>query len=89
MKRTIRDIRNLRRMDLLGRDFQPDQAQKMCWDKHKFPTKNEARDFASRGERLNNFGRQESYKCKLCGNFHLTTITSAVWKTMTKPKNAG
>lgn len=60
-------------IERLGRSITPARAQRMCLDKRQFPTKNEARDFSLRnGKKYGN--EQGSYRCGLCGNFHLFTI---------------
>lgn len=61
-------------IERLGRSITPARAQRMCFDKRQFPTKNEARDFSQRGARKYGNCAQEPYKCGLCGKFHLATV---------------
>lgn len=62
-------------MELLGREISPELGKRMCLDKKQFYTRNEARDFASRGFRQLDHTHQKPYKCRLCGYFHLTTVS--------------
>lgn len=61
----------------LGREIQYDRAKRMCLDKREFPTRNEARDFAARGERKMHHTKQKPYRCLLCGKYHLATVRKA------------
>jgi len=83
-KYKAKELQNIRRIDRLGTSITLQKAQKMCMDKRRFISKNEARDFALRGEARFQSGEMGSYKCQLCGGFHLTTVTAAIWKSAGK-----
>jgi hypothetical protein len=62
-------------MERLGREISAQTAKKMCFQKLRFQTKNDARDFAIRGAK--DHGRDKPlspYRCALCGLFHLTSL---------------
>ena len=61
-------------MERLGRNITPKTAQRMCLDKRKFDSKNEARDFAKRGQKWGNHSATP-YKCPLCSVWHLTSLS--------------
>jgi hypothetical protein len=61
-------------MERIGRNFSPETAHRMCLDKRKFESKNEARDFAIRGKKLHGNNSTDPYRCNLCGGWHLTSL---------------
>jgi hypothetical protein len=64
-------------LERIGRNFTPETANRMCLDKRKFDSRNEARDFAIRGRKLFGNSSTSSYKCNLCNGFHLTSLKKA------------
>jgi hypothetical protein len=61
-------------LERVGRDIQPDRAARGCFDKKTFDSRNQARDHAIRGEKLNGNQPQEPYRCHICGLWHLTSL---------------
>lgn len=61
-------------IERLGRNFTAETAHRMCMDKRVFDSRNEARDFAIRGEKLYGNVATTPYKCALCGDWHLTSL---------------
>lgn len=59
--------------DRIGRQIGADRAQAGCFDKKRFDSRNKARDFAKRGEKVHGNQPSEPYKCHICGAWHLTT----------------
>lgn len=61
-------------MERIGRSVSVQSAQRSCLDKKRYPSRNHARDAASRNQKL--FGETAArfwYACTLCGGFHLTS----------------
>jgi hypothetical protein len=59
--------------DKLGVAISVSKAKKMCFNKKSFDTRNDARDYGRRGVKLYGDAATITYKCPLCGHFHLTT----------------
>lgn len=69
-----KQLQDLRRADMIGRQFTVQRAQRMCMDKRQFASRNEARDFGKRGDKRYHSGEMGVYRCPLCKKFHLTTL---------------
>lgn len=60
--------------DRIGKSISAASADRCCLKKRAFNTRTEARDHAKRGEKNHGNAPQQSYKCPVCGKFHLTRI---------------
>jgi hypothetical protein len=64
-----------KRLQRLGKDFTMATAQRACFDKKPFRTRNAARDFNARlSNRIPGRTDQTAYKCPVCGSWHLTSM---------------
>jgi len=61
-------------MRKIGRTITAMTAQRMCIDKKRFASKNEARDFAIRGQKLYGNASTTPYKCPVCFKWHLSSL---------------
>lgn len=62
--------------DRIGREITAEAANRMCIDKKRFNTRNEARDWTLR--RTKKYPQDkpcDTYKCSVCGDWHLTTLS--------------
>lgn len=58
----------------IGRTVTVETAQKGCFDKVRYDSRNAARDKATKFRKMfPDEPRQRPYRCTLCGDFHLTT----------------
>ena len=62
-------------MRRVGRTITVKSAQRMCMDKRIFDGKNEARDFAIRGQKLYGNAATTPYKCPVCFKWHLSALS--------------
>ena len=60
--------------DRLGRDFKPQTAQRMCFDKVPYDSRNKARDAAAHLAKTRGFD-VHPYRCQVCRRFHLTSLS--------------
>jgi hypothetical protein len=60
--------------ELEVRGMTVEDARRSCFEKRRYATKNEARDSASKLKDTK-FGQLYPYRCRNCGNFHLTRWT--------------
>lgn len=61
--------------DRIGRTVTVEFAKRSCLDKVSYPSRNVARDRATRmGAKYPGSLPQKPYRCTICGHFHLTTI---------------
>lgn len=68
----------MKNIERLGRQITVERAQRGCFDKKMFQTRNQARDWAIVGAKKYGNSALEPYRCHLCGHWHLTKL----------PKNA-
>ncbi len=61
-------------MEKIGRTVTFKTAQRMCIDKKRFASKNEARDFAIRGQKLHGNASITPYRCPICFLWHLSSL---------------
>lgn len=59
--------------DRLGRQFKPQTAQRMCFDKVPYACRNEARDAAAHLKKTRGYEVQP-YRCLVCRRYHLTSL---------------
>lgn len=65
-----------KRIQRLGKDFTAATAQRQCFQKKLFHSRNAARDFNARMEAtLQDHKPQTPYRCQICGEWHLTSLT--------------
>lgn len=58
----------------VGHDIAAYNAQRMCFDKKCYPSRNKARDAAARRSKLTDGQVYSSYHCRICHDYHLTSI---------------
>ena len=64
------------RLNRLGRQISAATAQRQCFEKRKFNTRNAARDFNARlSADLPDHKPQTPYRCQICGEWRLTSLT--------------
>jgi len=66
-----------RGFDHIGASISIVAAQRMCLDKRRFDSKNEARDFGKRGNKAFGYSSRSVYKCLICGHFHLSSLSNS------------
>lgn len=59
--------------DRLGRELHAGTAQRMCFDKKVFSSRNRARDEAAKLKKTRGMDLRP-YRCVVCKLFHLTTL---------------
>lgn len=65
-----------KRLQRQGRNISPATAQRACFQKKPFKSRNSARDFDARlGKTLPDRIPQTPYRCQVCGKWHLTSLT--------------
>lgn len=62
------------RMERLGREIDVQKAQRMCFDKKPYKSKNIARDSQSKRSKKYGPSSGSTYKCPICGMWHLTSL---------------
>lgn len=63
------------RLAKLGKEIPVHRAEKQCFQKKLFMTKNKARDWGIHMQKTYGGALQAPYKCPVCGNYHLTSQT--------------
>lgn len=58
----------------IGHDITPEVAERQCFGKKVFTNRNEARDNAARFRKNPGVETRSTYKCCLCGGFHVTSV---------------
>lgn len=65
-----------RRLQRLGKTYTMAAAQRTCFDKKRFHTRTAARDFNAKLAKYKpDHTHQTPYKCPVCGEWHLTSLT--------------
>lgn len=60
----------------IGKTITGQDADRMCLKKKQFRSRNEARDFAIRGEKLYQHVPMTPYKCAICGKWHNSQLNN-------------
>lgn len=61
-------------IERVGRDIAPERAERGCFKKRVFDTRNEARDWQIRNMKRHPDNKPaHPYRCGVCGHWHLTT----------------
>ena len=84
-------------IDRVGREIPLDRAQRGCFEKKEFESRNHARDYAARKSKEFPATAKNPYHCHVCGKWHLTKLTkdaqavarSRNWKQGDEPKKGG
>lgn len=61
-------------IERLGRDITMERAQRGCFGKKPFDSRNAARDWSKVGVKMFGNAATEPYHCHVCGRWHLTKL---------------
>lgn len=74
----------------IGRTVSVETAQKMCFGKVRYDSRNKARDRATKiRKKYPDSPSQRPYRCTLCGDFHLTSQIPAGLRRGKASREAG
>lgn len=60
----------------IGKTITGQDADRMCLKKRQFDNRNEARDFAIRGQKKYDNAPMTAYKCAICGKWHNSQLNN-------------